>query len=158
MDKIPLSIAIFTGSFWAATFVTMVYVVGIAFTSENITWSTFPWRFVLGFHLFIWLVAAIGASTMGLFWHAIAMWSGWTNVFSYALAGAFCGIAAPAILTSPIWIREWLSPPTEAFGQAFSLIATVIGGIVGLLSALFIWLIRRPDRDQPASSSNDTSA
>jgi len=94
-----------------------------------------------------WAFAALAAGTLGLAWHAIAVRRGWTNWFAYTLAGVLLGAALPAALTAPIWIAEIINPPMELWGRAFSLIATVVGAFVGLLTALFAWLIRRPDRD-----------
>ena len=102
--------------------------------------------------LTLWAVSALGAATLGIVWHAIALSRRWTNVFAYVVAGLLLGAGFPAALTAPLWVGELARPSVgEAWGAGFAMIFIAGGAVLGPLTALFAWLIRRPDRDTPAN-------
>lgn len=88
------------------------------------------------------LVTSAVAATLGLGWHILCQRIGLTSVHAYWIAGAMVG-AVPGAL--------WLLP------SGSFLIAAIIpyGAVLGGLTGLFAWLIRRPDRDatNPTTSS-----
>ena len=164
MDRSPLTtVAIVGGALVAATLLSLItfapgVVTGLANDRTPIIRDT-QLNMLLLLFIAAWILGVLGAATFGIAWHTIALKRGWTNVFAYMSVGALLGAALPAAMTAPIWVGEMNSRPTEPLGQAFSMIITVAGAIMGPLTALFAWLIRRPDRDQPPpSSAKDTSA
>jgi hypothetical protein len=164
MDRSPLTtVAIVGGALVAATLLSLItfapgVVTGLANGRTPIIHAS-QLNMLLFLFIAAWILGVLGAATFGVAWHTIALKRGWTNVFAYMFVGALLGAALPAAATAPIWVGEMNSRPTEPLGQAFSMLITIAGAIMGPLTALFAWLIRRPDRDQtPASSSKDTSA
>lgn len=78
------------------------------------------------------------ASTLGLAWHMLATGRGWRSVHCYWLPGALTGFVPTMLVFSPT--------PTAALH--FGSYSALLGGLTGL----FAWLIRRPDRDAPANT------
>jgi uncharacterized membrane protein YfcA len=73
------------------------------------------------------------ASTLGLAWHAFAMRRHWTGLAFYLAPAAIVGVLGGLMASSgssPFWMGAY-------------------GALLGTLTALFAWLIRRPDRDAP---------
>jgi hypothetical protein len=146
----PLVRAIALGSLAAAACIAAIYLSGrLPGLTNGSSSAAATVTFAAMMFASTWALAALAAGTAGLAWHAIAVRRGWTHWFAYTLAGVTLGAALPASLTSPIWIAEIVNPAFELWGRAFSLIVTIVGAFVGLLTALFAWLIRRPDRDAP---------
>ncbi len=79
------------------------------------------------------LLATGFASTLGLAWHTLASGRGWRSVHYYWLPGALTGFLPTMLVFSPT--------PTAAL--YFGSYSALLGGLTGL----FAWLIRRPDRD-----------
>jgi hypothetical protein len=105
-----------------------------------------------------WASCAVGASTLGLAWHVLALDRAWTKALQYVVAGAALGACIPGafVVTALVYA---LFAPLERFSSMDATLALIVAGaILGGLTALIFWLIRRPDRDQSASASNDTSA
>lgn len=103
---------------------------------------------LVGWILTNFLVALIAAVTAGLVWHRFAMAKGWTQLWRYIVAAAVFGFALPAAL---LLTTTRGTIPVGAFAS----IATY-GVVLGATTALFTWLIRRPDRD--ASPNPPTSS
>jgi hypothetical protein len=81
------------------------------------------------------LVVAVVATVLGLPWHAYCQRQGWTNVHAYWTVGLITGVLPGAAWTLP---------------SGFSLIAAFVlayGAMLGGITGLVAWLIRRPDRD-----------
>jgi hypothetical protein len=78
------------------------------------------------------LLATGFASTLGLAWHMLATGRGWRNLHYYWLPGALTGFVPTMLVFSPT--------PTAAL--YFGSYSALLGGLTGL----FAWLIRRPDR------------
>lgn len=138
-----IATALLVGGMTAATFTTSVAHIRSSGLSVG--------PMIMAF-LALWAVSALGAATLGIVWHAIALSQRWTNVFAYVLAGLSLGAGFPAALTAPLWFGELQHPSVgEAWGAGFAMIFITGGAILGPLTALFAWLIRRPDRDTPAN-------
>jgi hypothetical protein len=89
--------------------------------------------------LFGLLFGGPAAVLLGLPAHHFLLRMGKKHALFYALAGAIVG------LPTAIAIFLWSSGlPMGAGGW---LVALAIGALIGALSALLFWLIRRPDRD-----------
>lgn len=88
-------------------------------------------------------VTAVGAASIGLVWHSVSLRKRWTPVWVYVLPAMLIGGLVPIILAAP-----------SGFSGGASLLAPLVG--IGLghggLTALFAWLIRRPDRDRASDS------
>ncbi|MGQ0531903.1 MAG: hypothetical protein ACT4OF_04320 [Caulobacteraceae bacterium] len=125
-------------------------IIAAAVTILNLPYaSTFPVWLSMGF-----AANVLVAGTIGLAWHSYAYNRGWRSVWFYVLAAWAVGFAIPlALFAVPALING------EFFGTALpflSMIACLIGGSLAMLTALFAWLIRRPDRDpqpNPPTSS-----
>jgi hypothetical protein len=76
-------------------------------------------------------------AVVGLPWHALAYSQGWRQSWAYWPAGALAGAIIPTALTLPFGL---------AYEAALYIVyASLIGGLTGIL----FWFIRRPDRDPP---------
>jgi hypothetical protein len=113
---------------------------------------------------------------VGLPWHLHLQQTRRTRSLYYWSAGAFFGALLGAALFAlatrggtqtvslyPSDLPRDHSVISEAHGIANLLGGVAVGGgygaLIGALTGLFAWLIRRPDRDQPsADPSKDTSA
>lgn len=146
-SNVSLARAIGFGSLAAAACVAVIY---FSWTAASMTPAgpglAAAASFAAMLFVSVWALAALAAGTLGLAWHAVALKFNWTHWFGYMFAGLVLGACLPAAFTAPVWIAELINPPFELWGRAFSLIVTVVGAFVGLLTALFAWLIRRPDR------------
>lgn len=90
----------------------------------------------------------IAAASVGLVWHSFAYRRNWRSVQTYVVPGLLVGIAIPFALfvLPPLLGGSGLDQVGVGFIFA---IAAVIGMALGGFTALFAWLIRRPDRDAP---------
>ena len=87
--------------------------------------------------LIVALVAALSLPvllTFGLVWHAYALDRGWRSSTRYAAAGAMAGLALGALV---------------GLAAMDLILYALFAPIVGAISAMAFWLIRRPDRDAP---------
>lgn len=89
---------------------------------------------ILLFAIFTALIALPTSLTLGLFVHIAFQQRGVTAAGAYILAGALGGAFVPVILTLFI-------PGSSMF--------VLYGVPAGIITGLFAWLIRRPDRDAP---------
>lgn len=92
------------------------------------------------------VVTGLVAATLGLGWYTFCQRRGWSSVHAYWVAGAVAGFIPGAL---------WLLPSGAGLIAAFVLL---YGAALGVLTGLFAWLIRRPDRDHvPEPAPNSTS-
>jgi hypothetical protein len=113
------------------------------------TWSFSPSPIpLISVTLFLWLFAGILAiianATLGVAWQVIAHRFRVRSLIAHLSAGAVCGMAFSAMI---LW-----EPLSWSFGDGrplHLLPITSFGVLIGILTALFTWLIRRPDRDAP---------
>lgn len=96
-----------------------------------------------------WAITGLVAAALGLPWHALAVNRGWTwwacYTFPAAGAGGLLAITVFVVLFSHALGGEQTAP-LALFG------AMPIGILLGGLTGLFAWLIRRPDREQIGST------
>lgn len=86
----------------------------------------------------------IGASTIGLAWHALMQSRGWTSVHVYWVPATIAGALIPIIVVGPGLIAN---RGTDTVGMSVTSILVVWGAALGGLTGLFSWWFRRPDRD-----------
>ncbi len=136
-----LLIAVFAAPIAASLPAAAVYVIYSAMTccAPITDWlNTFFWIFVTG--AFFSLFAIAGAATIGLLVHTFLMRAHRRGPFVYVAAGAATGVIFALPFGAP-----FTPNPADIFPMAVMPFAVSIGA----LSALFAWLIRRPDRDAP---------
>ncbi|MEQ1818257.1 MAG: hypothetical protein ABL871_06570 [Terricaulis sp.] len=142
------SVAIIGGTFLASALAVGAFYARPIFDSltGDLDWD-FPVATAFAMFFILWSLSGLGAGTLGLIWHLAATKRGWTNAFVYVGAGLLMGAAIPAVLSAPMWVPQLNYHAGEALGFGFGMGLTAVGAIMGTLSALFAWLIRRPDRD-----------
>jgi hypothetical protein len=104
---------------------------------------------MIGFLPLVFFATAIAASTLGLAWHALARSQGWSSVHSYWPAAVAAGIAPVFFLMLGPMIEDGARAPLDRRWFISFFIALALGASLGGLTAIFAWLIRRPDRDAP---------
>lgn len=88
------------------------------------------------------IIALVANATMGLFWQLVAYRWRVRALPAHLIAGVCAGVAVAVVF---LWDVIQFSP-TPSVDLALLL---SFGGVIGGLTALFAWLIRRPDRDAP---------
>ncbi len=120
-------------------------IVALIAAIQNIAYAPLTFLFWL---LFGFVANVAIAGTLGLMWHRFAYAQHRHGVHIYVLPGACVGLAISFLLFAlPPILGGGAFDPTAA-GFLF-VISAAIGMALGGLTALFAWLIRRPDRDAP---------
>jgi hypothetical protein len=119
----PVAAGAVMGTLWAV----------LAGPGEN----AFPVAAMINWVALTIVVALVATFVVGLPWHAFAYSRGWRRSWAYWPAGIVLGVALLSIITMPFGIADEMAE------------FIVYSGMVGGLTALFAWLIRRPDRDPP---------
>lgn len=116
-----------------------IVAVAIAMASPSQQLITFAFWTALGF-----VLNALFAGTLGLAWHRFAMKRGWRGLHAYMLPA----LATGALIPTLVFVVPSLFSGSEAFTY-LGVFAMVVGLGVSLagFTALFAWLLRRPDRD-----------
>ncbi len=83
---------------------------------------------------------------VGMSWHALAYHYHWRGLLAYLMPGLTFGLTVPVTVLAPFGL-------VGEFG-----IFVALAGAVGGLTGIVFWLIRRPDRDPPSSSSGTRGA
>jgi hypothetical protein len=135
-------LAILGGALIASVLTTLV-MIGMSVTradavSPDSTAAYFSW-FAIAF-----IFTAAIAATVGLAWHAFAQLRGWRSIHAYWPAGLVVSQILPA--ATVIWGASVAGHWTADAGRAWAVMA-LYGAMLGGLTAVFAWLIRRPDRD-----------
>lgn len=105
-----------------------------------------PVGWVTWIFLYVFVIALMFATTIGLVWHILAFRRGWTSMPVYLLPGLVVGLFVIAlILLTPG--TPHAGPPSENWGRAGAVFLIPIGALTGAMTGAFAWLIRRPDRD-----------
>ena len=129
MKPIKLALAIVASAIGASLISAVVIVATSIITMpEYSDWSALPL-----FATMNTILSLAIASTLGLAWHAFAMRRHWTGLAFYLAPAAIVGVLGGLMASSgssPLWMGAY-------------------GALLGTLTALFAWLIRRPDRDAP---------
>jgi uncharacterized membrane protein YfcA len=129
MRLIKLALAIVAGAIGASLISAVVIVATSIITMpEYSEWSALPL-----FATMNTILSLAIASTLGLAWHAFATRRNWTGLAFYLAPAAIVGVLGGLMAssgTSQLWMGAY-------------------GALLGALTALFAWLIRRPDRDTP---------
>ena len=94
----------------------------------------------------------VGASTAGLAWHRWMQSRGWTNAQLYWAPAAIAGALIPILIFGPSLIANH---GTDTVTASLTSILSGWGAVLGGLTGLFAWIIRRPDRDvaNPATAA-----
>jgi hypothetical protein len=129
MKLVKLALAIVAGAIGASLIsVVVIVATSIITMPEYSEWSALPL-----FATMNTILSLAIASTLGLVWHAVAMRRNWTGLTFYLAPAAIVGVLGGLMASSgssPLWMSAY-------------------GALLGVLTALFAWLIRRPDRDAP---------
>jgi uncharacterized membrane protein YfcA len=129
MKLIKLALAIVAGAIGASLISAVVIVATSIITMpEYSEWNALPL-----FATMNTILSLAIASTLGLAWHAFAMRRHWTGLAFYLAPAAIVGVLGGLMASSG-------SSPFRMGAY---------GALLGALTALFAWLIRRPDRDAP---------
>lgn len=107
---------------------------------------------MMGFALLAFFANLLIASTIGLLWHVYARVFGLTHLLAYVLPAIALGAGLVLVFIEVIGTNEPELNEGTKFGH---LLLLALGASLGGLTALFAWLIRRPDRDaaNPPTSS-----
>lgn len=112
------------------------------------------WKFnpspapLLGLTFLYGSVAAVLAlaanATIGVAWQVLADRLRWRTLPAHLMAGITSGTAFGTVILWNVLVANWR---VRQLTDVAPLLC--FGAVVGGLTALFAWLIRRPDRDQP---------
>lgn len=108
--------------------------------------SDAPWAFAIAalYAMGSLPVCFAVTATAGLVWQAEASKRGWRSRIHYCVFGALCGV-----VSGPVSIVLAFGWPTDSSWWRHIALSFAYGSIMGGLTGLFAWLIRRPDRDPP---------
>jgi hypothetical protein len=149
--------AIVGGAATASLVASGCVIVIVASTSIVSTGVTDLGAFLSGyFFLFMYsfVLCLATASTLGLGWHVFASSRGLRSAAAYYFPAGMVGFLGGTLLIQPLVAQSGMS---NANWGAWALTSTY-GALLGGLTGLYAWQIRRPDRDQSSPSSNSTSA
>jgi hypothetical protein len=106
---------------------------------------------MIGFLVGAFFVNTLIACTLGLMWHAFVEHRGWTSIHAYWPPAVLVGAAVPlALMLLPLMQGPPpLGPAVNNHWLFTFLLLLALGVSLGGLTAVFAWLIRRPDRDAP---------
>lgn len=103
---------------------------------------------MIGFLVGAFFLNTIVSLTLGLLWHGFVERLGWTSVHAYWLPALLVGVAIPLTLMAlPLTAAGEIRPPIDSSWMTTFALLMTLGISFGALTALFAWLIRRPDRD-----------
>ena len=135
-------IALLAGSAASAVIVTAVFAALNVLMSDARS-SDFP-QAMASFAAFASVANFIVASTIGLFWHAYARVFGLRGLAAYVLPA----VAAGVLLALALILVTESRAPLPRYGTLVGAVTLLsVGAALGGFTALFSWLIRRPDRD-----------
>ncbi|QGZ94540.1 hypothetical protein [Terricaulis silvestris] len=137
-------IALLVGSAASAVIVTAAFAILNVVTSDGRS-VDFPQAMATFGVLALFANLSI-ASTIGLFWHASARVFGLRGLLAYALPAVAVG-ALLALTLIVVTENRAPEPRYSTFVGVVNLLS--LGASLGGLTAVFAWLIRRPDRDPP---------
>lgn len=100
-----------------------------------------------GFFVGAYVTTALAASTLGLLWHWFAQRRGRTGLHTYWIPAVLVGLAPPIFLMLTPLNAEVPPSVNGTWMHTFALLL-ILGTLLGGLTAVFAWLIRRPDRDK----------
>jgi hypothetical protein len=139
--------AILGGAAGSASTATALLFVVSAIVGNPTDSNTLPFL-LSGWILVAFVANLIAASTLGVAWRWLADAKHWRAAWQYWLPASVCGFAIAFLFVNG---GALLSGETQIVWRWFQgmLPFYAYGATLGGLTALFAWLIRRPDRDAP---------